>query len=306
VSRRHRSWLCATAAALLFGTAIVAAQPARADQQCSLQQPVFAVTAATGSLVEVTACVSGPGLGMPVTVDGSTWRQYRQVFGARDGTTVVLYTVDAAGALWAHRQDAPRAWFGAPVQVGEAVDWSRFDSVFVGKPGYLHAVERFGQIRTFQHLNWSTGGADVSEVQPLMQRVSGPMAAVRWGGFGEAVTSAGHVRIYRNPKFPAHASYDDTSYRSGAMPPGVTGVVGFEPWLYGIYAGEIVQLDQPDQPTTYKRCNPLRWYVAARTPGQYARVVVPVVQNSSVTTPQVLTDRAVADLCVGHGPLEWQ
>jgi hypothetical protein len=306
-SQRRRSWLCAAAAALLCGTGIGTAQPARAAEQCPARQPLFAVLADTGHLVEVTACTSTPEFGPAVLVDDGDWRGHRQVFGAREGTTVVLYTIDAGGALWARRQDAPGTGFGPPVRVGAEIDWSRFASVFVPQRGYLHAIERLGPIRTFQHLNWSTGGTDVSPEQPLLLWAGGPMAAVKWGGFAEAISGHDHIRIWWNPAYPQRAEYDSLWFSSGELPPDVTGVVGYEPWLYGIdAAGDLVRLNQASQPPAYQRCNPNAWHIAARSSGGYVRIVLPMGRSSSRTTPQLAARPAVADWCVGDGPLEWQ
>jgi hypothetical protein len=244
-----------------------------------------------------------------MTVDDRDWRGDRHLFGARDATSVVLYSIDAGGALWAHRQNAPGGGFAPAVRVGAAIDWSRFASVFVAKPGYLHAVERRGPIRSFRHLNWSTGGTDVAEEQPLSNVASMSMTAVRWGAFGETVIGGVHVRLWRDPRYPQFSDTDVSGYESGELPADVTGVVGYEPRLYGVDAvGDLVRLSQapPQFPGgTFKACNPNPWYVAARSSGGYAHVVSPNGRGSSATTAE-MAPRPGPDMCSAQPPLEWQ
>jgi hypothetical protein len=307
-SRRRRSWLCAAVVTLLSGTGIVAAAPAQAAQQCTAPPSLFAVVAATGHLVEVGVCTSPPGFGPAVTVDDGDWRGDLPVFGASDSTAVVLYTIDADGALWARRRNAPGAGFGTPVRVAETIDWSRFANVFVAKAGYLHAVEHVGPIRTFRHANWSTGGTEVVEEQPLLHRAGAPMSVVKWGGFGEAVVGSVHVRIWLEPSYPERSSSDGAYYESGNLPPDVTSAVGYEPWLYGIdAAGDLVQMYQSPKFALpgFKACNMSHWNVVARSSGGYARVIQPMGRNSPVPTPG-LAARATEDRCLAEPPLEWQ
>jgi hypothetical protein len=306
--------------ALLSGAGIVAAQPARAVEPCTTQR-LFAVAADTGHLVEVAACVSRPGFGPRVEVDDGDWRAYRHIFGAADATTVVLYTLDADGALWSRRQEAPGAAFGPPVRVAASLDWSQFDSVFVAQPGYLHTAERDGPVRTFQHLDWSAGGAVVSEGQPLLRTTFGPpMTAARWGGRGEAFSNGRHVLIYRSQFYLDRFDHEDAFYDGGLPPPGVTGVVGVEPRYYGIDAsGALVQLDHPaDEPDSGTGGNShpwsvlhmyyenSRWYFVTPVPGPFARLVVPATRNPAVTTPAILSRPATGFSDDPEGPLEWQ
>jgi hypothetical protein len=308
--RRTHSRLFAALAAILVAVATVAVPPAQAAPECAeQQQPLFAVDASTGHLMEMTACPSDAAIGPAGEVDGDDWRNYPRVFGTHDGTTVVLYMVTDRGALLSRRQDAPYAAFGPPVQVGAAIDWSGFGSVFAGPPGYLYAAEHPGPVRAFRHGGWFTGGSMLFEELPLLSRATGwPMTAVTWGAFGESIRGNVHARIWRNPDYPEFSDSDDLGFSSGWIQHDVSGVVGVEPWLYGIdVAGDVVLLDQdPDDPDS--RCgNENPWIVVARSSGEYARVVAP-------TGPQIVPPggrRLAARVTDGNGemcpmPLEWQ
>jgi hypothetical protein len=285
----------------------VAVQPARASEVCATQQPVFAVAAATGHLVEVPWCGSQAGFGLPVEVDDGDWRGFRQLFAARSATAVVLYSIAADGAMSARRQDARGAGFGPPVRVGGSVDWSRYDSVFVAQPGYVQAVEHRGPIQTFQHLGWSTGGTTVAKKNPLLARTVGPsMTAAAWGGFGEAVAAGKHYRIWRTLLYPTRYDHDDAWYTSGHLPPDVTAAAGSEAGLYGVdSAGDLVRLAQ-DVVFDCPLANLQPWYVAARSPGGYVRVVAPA-ERSAATTPTILPipPRERTHNCPPI-PVEWQ
>ena len=307
--RRTRSRLFAAMAAILVAVATAAVPPAQAAAECAEEQPLFAVDASTGHLVELTACPSDATIGPAVEVDGGDWRSYLRVFGTHDATAVVLYMVTEKGALLSRRQDAPRAALGPPVQVGASIDWSGFDSVFAGPPGYLYAVEHLGPVRAFRHAAWSTGGSILFEELPLLSRALGrPMTAVTWGAFGESIHGNVHFRIWRNPDYPEFGDRDDAVFSSGWIQHDVSGVVGVEPWLYGIdVGGDLVLLDQdPGDPDS--QCgNENPWIVVARSSGEYARVVAP-------TGPAIVPPggrRLAAIVTGGDGemcplPLEWQ
>jgi hypothetical protein len=309
-SRRHASLVGLVG--LLTGFGVVAAQPAqpaRAAEQCAQQKALFAVVAATGHLVEVAGCESEPAIDAAVEVDAGDWRNHLHLFAARDATTLVLYTVTDKGALWSRRQNGPGTAFGAPVRVAATIDWSQFRTVFAGPSGYLYAVEHLGPVRTFRHVGWSTSGTRLVEELPLLRRVTSAatLITVRWGGPGEAVDEHLHYRIWDDPRYPDIRDHDDWRHDSGSLPPNLTGVVGSEPWLYGIdAAGDLVQLHQAPNDDGEDQCgNITQWHVVARLSGGYARVVVP-----TVPTPVPPGGRRLASLVIPGeicpSPLEWQ
>jgi hypothetical protein len=293
---------------LLTGFGVVAAQPVRAAEQCAQQKALFAVVAATGHLVEVAGCESEPAIGAAVEVDAGEWRNYLHVFAARDATTVVLYTVTELGVLSSRRQNGPGAAFGPPVRIAPSIDWSQFKTVLAGPSGYLYAVEHLGPVRTFRHPNWSAGGTRLFEELPLLSRAIKPstMIAVHWGGPAEAVDEHLHYRIWDNPNYPEFVDHDDWRKDSGSLPPNLTGVVGSEPWLYGMdAAGDLVQLYQVPNDDGEDRCgNIAHWNIVSRLSGGYARVVVPTVPTPVPPGGRRLGFVIAGEMC--PSPLEWQ
>jgi hypothetical protein len=247
---------------LLLGALLGFTPRVAAAEDCQGGARLYAVDSQSGHLSEVASCSAQADF-VPTEVDAGDWRPYRDVVAVRDGTATVIYALASDGELWWRRQATAGAQFGVPVRIGAAVDWSRYHSLLVSQPGYIHGIPSDpgvagGVVRTFRHQGWASGGGSVSEDQPLLSGFGGPsITSVRWASFAETNVGPYHFRIWR--KRPD--SLDAVSFRSGSFPAGVTGVVGaeYEGALYGVNGvGHIVRLEQ----STRECCATASW-----TPG---------------------------------------
>lgn len=313
---RRRALLGAGLSAVLLATGALPARAATADEQCGLPQRLFAIDAASGHLDEVGYCADTRQMGSPVEVDGSDWRGYRDLTAVRDGSAVVLYSVTTDGHLLWRRQEAPGLPWSAPVAIAPAIDWSRYQSIMAPHAGHLHALLD-ESMHTFQHDGWATGDPAMTEIAPLLRTFSGPgMSAVRWGGFGEHNDRGSHFRVWARTALDNLAEQTDAWFLSGAVPAGVTGVTGAEPSLFGLEAtGQLVLLQQDRHPATppnkYWNCtlfNDMPWYVQARVPGNFSRLVVPANGESHADNPSLrkFLDVPARDCGPGGLPYEWQ
>ncbi|MBP2326599.1 hypothetical protein JOF56_006984 [Kibdelosporangium banguiense] len=299
---------CLLVVLAVFGLGVVT--PSAAETVCPTTTRVFTVDAKTGHLGEIRRCFTGDSWQLrPMgEVDSADWRTYSKVFGAYDGDAAILYAVTASGELWWRRQTASGATLGAPVRVGDTVDW-RHDVVFVASPGYLELGDFGGPVRTFRHEGWSSGGTVVSEDSVLLTIFHGPaITAVTGAGNALGNWDGVEYRVWRQ----SGGTHDDVWYASGKLPAGVSGVTGDGTELYGVESGGVVLLEQ-----TLSLCriaNRHDWRVSARAPGRFSRVVVPVRANADVRpsmapTPQM--DPRLLRACTGGNgpdldPWEWQ
>ena len=297
---------------LLVGGLAGFAPRATADTGCLGQIPLYAVDSQSGHLLEVDYChIQGRFLPAEVEVAAGDWRQYRDVFAVSQGAATVIYATTYDGELWWRRQDAAGAQLGVPVRIGAAIDWSQYRSLVAPQPGYIHGMQpdpAAGRsvVRTFRHPDWASGGVTVSEDQPPLMLFGGPwITSVRWGSFAETNSATYHLRIWRQD--PAHL--DAVAWRSGYLPPGVTGVVGAEPALYGLNGGgHVVRLEQTIKGYLCDRVQDVAWHVIAESGGSYTRVIVPVRLPFGGTTPSVAVDPGddLPDCPRDDTPWEWQ
>ncbi len=276
--------------------ALSATTPAAAGTGCEAR--VFAVDAETGRLGEIQACPAGKSwqFGPVVDVDSGDWRAYSQVFGAYDGTVVLLYAVTANGDLWWRRQEAPGAALGAPVRAG--ADWSH-NVVFVARPGYLAAGDFGGPVHLFRH-----NGSTLTEAGVLFTLLHGP--AITGLAQNHAVGNWGGIE-YRVWRVPGSATHDDVWYPSGQLPAGVHDVTGDGTLLYGVDSAGLVLLTQKQLPC--RVANRMDWRVSARAPGRFSRVIAPVGGDTAPSVaPPPRTDPRLTPICGGDidRPWEWQ
>jgi hypothetical protein len=292
-------------AAGLAGTAVAPMSVSSAGTTCANLTRVFAVDSATGRLTDVPICRSTSTFGAPVQIDGGDWRPYTHLFAVRDGQAAVLYSTDAAGDLRWWRQEQPGARLSPGRRIGTSVDWAGVQAVFAPQPGDFHTVRTGGQVRTFRHDGWQSGGTDVAEVQPLLGQFAGPsMTAARWNSYGEGNVAGHHYRIWQAPTAGA-----DAWVPSGDLPTGLAVVAGSEPALYAVTnAGTVALLRQPTRAAASSTCpasSVVPWTAAAKATGKFTNVVVPVEQSFPGAEPSL----AILPSCsepISSWPWEWQ
>jgi hypothetical protein len=267
-------WLVA---ALVFFGAGGVVPPASADGECAGSGRIFAIGSETGHLMEIPSCPDTPAFGSAAEVDAADWRVYSRVLAVQDGTAAVLYAVTSGGELWWWRQEASGAALSDPVRIAASINWLA-QSVFISRPGYLHLANGSGQIRTFLHQGWASGGAIVSEEAPLFTMFAGPIQAIAGMATGSRfVIGVSLGRTFHVGRLPS-AIPEDRWYQTGTLPADVTGAVGNGSRLYALGpAGEVVLLRKSgdtDFGCPTHAADP--WEAVAAAPGGYRWVVVPV------------------------------
>jgi hypothetical protein len=249
------------------------ASPVTAAAGCAAPQAIFAVSGATGHLVELASCPDA--ITEVAEVDTGDWRTSSRIFATGDETVTVVYRVTADGGLEARRQPASGAPLEAPVEVGAGIDWSAFRTVVVPRRGYLWADD--GEVRAFRHDGWATGGTAVVEGPVAFasrggQPATGEMVLTGMGptGVAEAIHGNRHVRVWREGTDSLSAWY------SGGIEPGATGT---ESRLFGVtWYGSVASYTQPpDTSPDNVNCpvNSLPWQVSTSLPGDWSALAVP-------------------------------
>jgi hypothetical protein len=299
-------WLAAVLATVGVGGV---APPASAEGDCTGAGRILAVEAEAGQLVEIPSCPDTSSFGSAVRVDAADWRGYSAIFAVRDGNATIVYAVTAGGELWWRRQEAAGATLGASARVGPSVNWNR-PVVFASRPGYLHLGEPGAPIRTFRHQEWASGGAAVSEEANLFAPLRGPSITglAASAGFAVGIWNGMNFRVWRSrQKFWFD---EDIWYVSGHLPAGLASVVGDGYRLHAVNpAGEIVLLSQVSSGSICSRQDTRSWEVAARAPGHYLRVVVPVPDRPTgppSVRPPPLSGNPACQGGVDGTPWEWQ
>jgi hypothetical protein len=292
-------------AAGLFGSPTA---PASADITCARPTPLFAVERDTGHLAEVPYC-PGAGFLAPHEVDTGDWRTAGAMVAATDGAITVLYTVTPAGELWWRRLETGDR-LGAPVRIGAGIDWSRYSSLFVSKPGFLHGISDQA-VDSFAHPGWVTGDAEVTPEAPLLDTYDGASMSALTApvSFGEANSARFHYRIWR--RGPANGfSFPGVFYYSGPLP-AVASVTGAEPVLFAITpAGQLTSLTQMpwSKPKFCALGNQNPWQITESSAGTYTRVIAAAGGATTGTPPAVAPWPAnPGNSCPSYGvPYEWQ
>jgi hypothetical protein len=294
-------------AAGLFGSATPVA-PAAADTSCARVTPLFAVEQDTGHLAELPYCPGG-GFLAPHEVDTGDWRAAGPMIAATDGTTTVLYTVTPAGELWWRRLETDGT-LGEPVRIGTGIDWTRYSSLFVSKPGFLHGMSDQA-VATFAHPGWATGDPELTAESPLLDTYDGASMSALTApvSFGEANSARFHYRIWRRGPENGFSS-PGVFYYSGQLP-AVTSVTGAEPVLFAITpSGQVASLTQLpwSKPKFCALGDQNPWQITETAAGAYSRVIASVSGATSDTPPAVAMWPAnPGNACPSYGvPYEWQ
>ncbi|GAA0906391.1 hypothetical protein GCM10009558_007760 [Virgisporangium aurantiacum] len=305
-----RGWFVAVLVGVLaavFGPVPVRSAVAAEPSDCAESTRVFGVRPADGHLIELGVCLSAPAFTSGVEVDGGDWHRLRPMASTVDGQAAVLYSVSSDGHLEWRRQEAAGQPFGPPSPLTlPDVDPAGIGSLVVPQPGYLH-TQTGASVRTFRHTDWTTGGPDLVEVQPLPvgSTMLPPLAAVRWGS--HAVVKVGPAQAPTVVRLFAGAG----GIGGGRLPASVRFIAGADPWLFGLDAdGAIVLLRQ--SPTGAaggcENCYITPWQLAATTAafadGPFSRVVVPVDHTGSPTP--TLRSAPPTNLCHKTGVCPWE